>query len=416
MRFALHYSTVPDTFSTQKPSYRALLTLPSVGRLLAGMQIARIAQSMMGIAVVLFTLNSYHSPVLAGVATFFSIFPGIVMSPLAGALLDRYGRSWLVVLDYFVTMTALMLLGVLFLLHLLPVWLLLVIVTFASMTSTLSGPGLRSLFPIIVPSHLWERINAVDSAGFVIATIIGPPIAAVLVSLYGGANTLIVVGLAYGVSAIVLWRTPNPPSHAPTKGNLLTDAWHGLRYTWGNPTLRGLAVSLSTLNLGGGALNIVVPLIVLERLHLSDTVVGFVFAVQGITGMVSAVFVGRMDTRDRERMMLAVPMIATALLPAVLLLNSTLTMLIAVMALLGFLNGPIDIALFTLRQRRTAAAMRGRAFAISMSLNYLGSPIGSAIAGTVAAHSIAAALFFILITSLMSGVLAITMIPSKAKP
>ncbi|HLQ78152.1 MAG TPA: MFS transporter [Terriglobia bacterium] len=402
--------------SPAQPSYRALLTLPSVGRLLAGMQIARIAQSMMGIAVVLFTLNSYHSPVLAGVATFFSIFPGIVMSPLAGALLDRYGRSWLVVLDYFVTMTALILLGVLFLVHLLPVWLLLVIVTFASMTSTLSGPGLRSLFPIIVPSHLWERINAVDSAGFVIATIVGPPIAAVLVSVYGGAATLITVGLAYGLAAIVLWRTPNPPSHVSTKGSLLADAWHGLRYTWGNPTLRGLAVSLSTLNLGGGALNIVVPLIVLERLHMSDTVVGLVFAVQGITGMASAVFVGRTDTRGRERMMLAIPMLVTALLPAVLLLDSTLTTLILAMALVGFLNGPIDIALFTLRQRRTAAAMRGRAFAISMSLNYMGSPIGSAIAGTVAARSIGGALFFILAASLMSGALVLHMIPRSAEP
>src|SRR5262245_59479438 len=50
-------------------SYRALLALPFTGRLLAGMQIARIGQSMVSVTIVLFTLASYRSPMLAGLAT-----------------------------------------------------------------------------------------------------------------------------------------------------------------------------------------------------------------------------------------------------------------------------------------------------------------------------------------------------------
>ena len=80
-------------------SYRALLKLPSVARLLLGMQIARIGQSMVSVAIVLFTLTSYHSAALAGAATFFIIFPGLLVSPLAGALLDRHGRTRLVAFD-----------------------------------------------------------------------------------------------------------------------------------------------------------------------------------------------------------------------------------------------------------------------------------------------------------------------------
>ncbi|HYU51280.1 MAG TPA: hypothetical protein VEO91_15260, partial [Candidatus Limnocylindria bacterium] len=57
-------------------SYRALLAVPSLGRLLLGMQISRIGQSMVGVAIVLFALLAYGSPVLAGLATFCSIFPG----------------------------------------------------------------------------------------------------------------------------------------------------------------------------------------------------------------------------------------------------------------------------------------------------------------------------------------------------
>ena len=105
-------------------SYRALLAVPSVSRLLLGMQIARIGQSMLTVTIVLFTLVSYHSAMLAGMATFFGIFPGLLVSPIAGALLDRHGRTRLVVLDYLVALGSLTLIGVLALTSALPAWLI----------------------------------------------------------------------------------------------------------------------------------------------------------------------------------------------------------------------------------------------------------------------------------------------------
>ena len=56
------------------------------------MQIARVAQSMVSVALVLFTLDRYDSAAFAGLVTFASVFPGLLISPIAGALLDRHGR------------------------------------------------------------------------------------------------------------------------------------------------------------------------------------------------------------------------------------------------------------------------------------------------------------------------------------
>jgi MFS family permease len=93
------------------------------------------------------------------------------VSPIAGALLDRHGRTRLVVLDYLIAMGSFGLIGVLALTHLLSAPLLVLIVGISSLTGPLSATGLRSLFPVIVPSHLWERVNAVDSNGFVLAAV-----------------------------------------------------------------------------------------------------------------------------------------------------------------------------------------------------------------------------------------------------
>jgi MFS family permease len=394
-------------------SYRALLTLPFVTRILLGMQIARIGQAMVSVAIVLFTLTLYHSAALAGVATFFSVFPGLVVSPIAGALLDRHGRMRLVALDYLVSLSALALMGTLALTGVLPAWLLILIAAIQSLTNPLSATGLRSLFPLIIPSHLWERVNAIDSMGFVVATILGPPLGAGLVALWGGPIALIAIGVAFGIAAVVIAGSPEPASQMATRGPLLVEAKQGLIYTWRNPTLRALGFSISMVNLASGISNIVVPLIVLERLRLGETVVGLVFAVQGLTGVVSAVGFGRMNSNGRERTMLAAPMALSAVAVGILLLSSNLVVLILSMALIGLLQGPLDIALFTLRQRRTDPAWTGRAFAVSMSFNYLGFPIGSALAGVIAARSIEAALAFSATACLVAGALAVIMIPSR---
>lgn len=379
-------------------SYRALLGVPTLPRVLASGQIARIAQSMVGVALVLFTLDRYDSPAFAGLVTFASIFPGLLISPIAGALLDRHGRIRLVLLDYVVALVAMAAIGVLALVDVLPGWLLVLIATIGSLTSILSHVGLRSLFPILVPEPLWERVNAVDSNGYVAATIVGPPIAAVLVALLGGPVALLVIGAAFGIAAVVLIGVPEPPAPIESTGRVLADAWDGVRYTWANRTLRGLGFMITLSNLAHGMTSIVLPLIIIVRFGLSEAVVGIVFAVSGVAGILSSFAFGRMDTRGREWSMLIWPQLALVPVVALLLVAAGaplpvgLALVVVEMALVGLLIGPMDIALFTVRQRRTDAAWVGRAFAVSMAFNYVGMPVGAALAGILADQSLETAI------------------------
>lgn len=392
-------------------SYRALLAVPALPRVLAGMFVARLSQTAVSIALVLFTLDRFHSPALAGFVTFASIFPGLVVSPLAGAILDRRGRTKFIILDFLVAMGSLALIGVLGLVDLLPAWLLVVITILSALTQPFSSTGLRSLFPLLVPRHLWERVNAVDSNGYIVASIFGPPIAAGSVGFLGGPLTLILIGATFGVAALILVGSPDPHTDTTTSGHLLRDAWDGALYTWRNPTLRGLGFSIAVLNLASGTTAIVLPLIVFDRLHGSELLVGLLFAVSGVFGCVAALASGRLDTRGVEWRLLVVPMALYAPALALLLATGNIWLVAVSMALTGLLNGPMDIALFTIRQRRTDPALMGRAFAVSMSLNFLGFPIGSAIAGVMASASLEAAIVFAVAASALGAVLAATQVP-----
>ena len=175
---------------------------------------------MVMVALVLFVLARYHSPQLAGATAFFTIFPGLLVSPVAGALLDRYGRARLVVVDYLIGAFMVVLVAFLSSRHSLPWGLLLTIVGVASLTNPLSNSGARSLFPLITPPHLWERANALDSSGHVLAQLVGAPVAGLLIGLVGPEWALASCGAMFGAAAVVMLRLPEPRSANVADGRL----------------------------------------------------------------------------------------------------------------------------------------------------------------------------------------------------
>lgn len=392
------------------------MRVPGFARLYAGLLLGRAAASMFVVALILFVLQRYHSPQLAGATAFMAAAPGVAVAPLAGALLDRYGRARLVVFDYAVAAVALSLVASLSALHLLAAPLLLLIVAVASLTNPLSWAGSRSLFPIIAPRHLWERANGLDSSGHVIATLLASPIAGTLVGLLGGEWALAVAAAVYVVAGVVMLGIPDPRNPSAQVGSVLRNAWLGLLYTLRNPTLRGLAVTLSTFNVGNGLLVIAVPVLVLGRLHSGPSTVGIMWGLSGGAGLVSALIAGRFSSAGRERQMIVVAILigaaATALLP---LAGSLLVVGVAIVTL-GLSTGPFDIGLFTLRQRRTDPAWFGRAFAVSMSLNSVGNPIGSALAGPLIAWSLTGALWVAVALAAISVLFPILLIPGRDEP
>jgi predicted MFS family arabinose efflux permease len=367
---------------------------------------------MFNVALVLFVLQRYHSPQLAGLAAFLSIFPGLVVSPLAGALLDRHGRARLVVLDYLIAAFTVALIAVLSARQSLPSGALLAIVGIGSLTNPLSNTGARSLFPLIAPPAMWERANALDSSGHVIAQLVGAPLAGVLVSVVGPEWAIASCGAVFAAAAVVMLRLPEPAATAVTEGSILLNAWRGLQYVVRNATLRGLALTISTFNLSWGILYIAIPVLVLDRLHSSPAAVGFLWGAMGGAGLIAALITGRMSTRGRERQMMFGAILISAAAFAVLPFAGALAVVAVALLVVGAANGPLDIALFTVRQRRTDPAWFGRAFAVSMSVNWVGTPIGAAFAGPLIGWSLNVALWAAVVLALLAAVFPLLAVPA----
>lgn len=388
------------------------MRVPGFGRLYAGLILGRIGGNTVSIVLILFVLTRYHSPQLAGATAFFAIFPGILVSPLAGALLDRRGRARFVVLDYLTAALSVGLIAALSAIRDLPPAALLIIVGVSSLANPLSNAGARSLFPILVPRRMWERANGLDSSGHVFATLVGAPLGGVLVGWLGGEWALAAASVIFIAAAVVMARLPDPSTATEAHGPIVRNAWLGLRYVARNRTLRGLALTLSIANLGWGIMEIAIPVLVLSRLHQGPATVGLLWGALGGAGLVSALLAGRMATLGRERQIMLGGIIIQAFAMASLPFAPSVAAVAVALFVVGATNGPVDISMFTLRQRRTDPAWFGRAFAVSMSLNFVGSPIGAALAGPLVAQSLNVALWAAVATAVVAAILLMLVIPA----
>jgi predicted MFS family arabinose efflux permease len=77
---------------------------------------------------------------------------------------------------------------------------------------------------------------------------------------------------------------------------------------------------------------------------------------------------------------------------------------------LGLVGSPVDVALLSLRQRKTERDKLGRVLAISMSLNLAGFPLGSAISGPLVSESLALGLALAAAACALAAVLALATI------
>jgi MFS family permease len=369
---------------------------------------------MWGIVLVLFVLQRYRSPSLAGLTVLLSILPGLVFSPVAGALLDRQGRVRLMILDYLMTAGLTAAIVIISLAHQLPPPLLLLIVSVLGVSNILSITGTRSLFPLMLPRHLWDRANGLDSSLYSLTTVIGPAIAGIAVARFGPEGAFLVAASVVATAAVSLIGVHEPIARADSAGSLIGDAWAGLLYVVRHPSLRGLAITLFICNLGFGVLPVGIPVLVLRHLHGSAATVGQVFAVFGLAGLVTGLLIGRVNTVGRERLLIAGCIGIQTLALALLAFADTLPLVFVLAGIAGIGESVVNVGLFALRQRRTDPAWFGRAFAVSMSLNYAGIPIGSAISGPLLEQSIALPLLLGAAISVVAVVAALVLIPARA--
>ena len=381
--------------------------------LLLATLLSRLAGRMFTLAIVLYGVTQAGSAELAGWLAFAALAPGLVISPIAGSLIDRLGSAWAITVDLTASAVFVAALAMAAEVGGTNAAVLLTLTACFSLTSPLSFAGIRALLPRLVSRAALDRANALDTAIHGLTDVAGPALAGLIVGLGHPSVAFGMIAVIYAAAAVCIGRMGRIEASLPQLAPVLIEAWHGLRRVLGQPTLRGLALSYALYEACWGMLVVIVPMFAAQHFAggAGATVAGLLWAGLGLVGGTTALVAGHLRAAGRERRLMAFGMLVTALAVWPLAAWFGLTGLVVGLMLVGAAAGPIDVGVLTLRQRRTDAAELGRVVAISMSLNFSGGPIGSALAGGLVAWSISGA-FSVAATAALLAACAVALIPA----
>ena len=358
---------------------------PGYSRLYGAATLARLADEMFSVGVVLFLLDRTGSPELAGATVAAITLPSIVTGPLVGAWLDLTGRrrSLMVVDQLAITAT---LIGILVVAGHGPDPLVPLIALCAGITYPLSFGGFTSLIPALVPDELLAPANAMEATSFNLALVVGPALAGTLAAVFGTSAPL-AVEAALSLAALPLILTiPGLDRRGSGGGGarrLLEIVRSGLRQIVAVPELRGVTVT-GAISLGGfGLLTVAFPFFAVEQLGAARSTSGYMYAAFAIGSTAGALALVRLQRSHAPEWIVFVSYFLFGLLMLLWPLAGSLPVLLLLIAMAGLADGPGLAAQFAVRQRRVPRRLHGQVFTTAASVKVGSFSAGAALAGPV---------------------------------
>jgi MFS family permease len=311
--------------------------------------------------------------------------PVVVGGLVAGALLDRYDRRRVMLVDNLVRGTAVALVPVLSAMGLLALWHVYAVAAVYGFLMMISLAGGPSLIPSLVgPPHV-PTANALETLGFTLGTVVGPVAAGLLIGTIGAANVLWLDAGSYLAFAWVLARLRLPeaaPAGRPSSGDSyrLADA---VRLLLTNRMLLSTTLMFMAFNVGGGCLAVWLPILTDRVLGGGPDLYGTLLGIQAV-GEVASAFVagGRTFALPLGTLICVAQMLSGASI-AVLLIGPSLGTAALGLAALGAFSAPLTIWAQTLRMQIIPERLRGRTFALLRMLMQGGHPVGGVIGGVL---------------------------------
>jgi MFS family permease len=323
---------------------------------------------------------SFTTLVLAGT------LPGIVLLPVAGALVDRWDRRWAMMVSDAGSALAPLIAVVLLATGQLRLWHLYALAVLLSVFKAVQWPAFSALVPQIVSrgqlSAANGRIGVAEAVGAVGGALLGGALYPVLGLV--GLLTVDVVTFTIAVLTVLVTTRMIPSAPARTSTSVFAGLTEGWRFIRARRGLFGLLVFFAANNFGMQTVIVLVPPLVLTL--ASPGIYGVVEAV-GWAGMaIGSVVVSA--TREPRRKVATIMVVGLVHAVLVLAMGLTHSVWVVMAGMFGILGGysVINAVTATLWQLKTPTEVQGRVFAVRRMISWSSQPFAYACAGLLAQY------------------------------
>lgn len=203
-----------------------------------------------------------------------SFGPSVLLSPIAGALVDRWNRKLVMMLSDLAAGLSTIGLLILFATGNLEIWHIIVAGAFASAFESFQFPAYSASITMMIPREQFARAQGMMSIAEASSGIISPMIAGSVLGLLGiqqGINILMIIDIItflFALGAVFFVHIPQPERSAEGRkgqGNLIEEVGYGFQYILSRPSLFGLQMVFFFINLTATFAMVVMTPMVLAR-------------------------------------------------------------------------------------------------------------------------------------------------------
>jgi predicted MFS family arabinose efflux permease len=344
-----------------------------------GTWMQRVAQSW-----VVLTLTG--SAFYLGLDQFLGELPILLFTLIGGVIADRHNRRLLLMASQYAQMGCAFALMALVWLDVITIWHILAISFAAGTAQAFGGPAYQSLIPDLVPRDQLPNAIALNSIQFNVARVIGPLVAGVTIAAVGAAACFGLNGLSFlaVIAALSLMRVVHRPRTGG--GSLAQELRGGLGYVRDQHALRTLTALAFVSTFLGIPLLTFLPVVAQDVFGGGPGEYSRMMAFSGAGAVLGALVVAWFG---RYRHMGLTLLLVQGAFGALIVGFSASRVLWASYLLLFFAGAALIVVfslLTSLVQLIAPNELRGRVMSIYMVAFRGGSPLGSLLAGSLAAR------------------------------
>lgn len=355
-----------------------------------GQVVSLLGSAMTWFAFTIWAWQTTGEATVLALVGFFSFGPTLLLSPIAGVLVDRWNRKLVMMVSDLASGLATIVVLSLYATGNLQVWHLYLVGAVAAAFVSFQFPAYSAAVTVMLPKEQYARAQGMMGLASSASGIFGPLLAALLLGVIGitGIMMIDVVTFLAAIGALLLVHIPRPvvtEAGREGHGSIWKESVYGFRYILERPSLLALQLVLAGSNLVHAlGFTLVVPMI-LARTGNEEIVLGSVQSAGAIGGTIGGLLLVISGGPKRRIHGVLIGWTLASLVGGPLMgLGHNLTLWVLASFFSSFFAPIIYGSDQAIWQAKVAPDVQGRVFATRQLISQVTIPIAMLLAGPLA--------------------------------
>ncbi|HET9741514.1 MAG TPA: MFS transporter [Terriglobales bacterium] len=350
----------------------------------SGQLISLVGTWMQNVAQSWLVYRLTGSSLLLGAVGFASQIPIFILSPIAGAIVDRHNRHRTVVATQSVSMLLAFALAGLTLWNAITVWEIFVLAALLGLVNAFDIPARQAFIVEMVGKEDLMNAIALNSSMFNGARAVGPAVAGILVAAIGEGWCFFANAVSYiAVIAGLLMMKVAPRVPRATDKSALHDIHEGFRWVVNTKPIFALLLLVGLVSLVGMPYAILMPIFADQILHSGAQGLGILMGFSGIGALIGALtLAAKSDLRGLGKWVAASSALFGVFL-ALFAYSKSFWLSAGLLIPVGFFMMVQMASTNTLIQAMVPDHLRGRVMSVYSMMMMGMAPVGALLAGGV---------------------------------